>query len=157
MTSQALSNTTTRVTTVATSVSSAVSIGSSNPLTFGLMSKTIEKIRFLQIGYPIELEDVFLSWNVDLYSIQIPDKIAEQLIAKDTPDIFSIYGIDSTFLMNYWGDMMIIGICLLLLVFLRILEILFPKKPKQTFFDVWLLTLFMHTIFLVMGAISTLE
>jgi len=126
---------------VATSVSSAVSIGSSNPLSFGLISKTIEKIRFLQIGYSLELEDVFLSWNVDLYSIQIPDKIAEQLVAKDTPEIFSIYGIDSTFLMNYWGDMMTIGICLLLLVFLRILSLLFPKKPKQTLFDVWLLKL----------------
>jgi len=116
-----------------------VSIGSSNPLTFGLISKTIEKIRFLQIGYSEELEDVFLEWNVDLYSIQIPDKLADKLVAEETPEIFSIYGIDSTFLMNYWGDMMIIGICLLCLAFLKIMDLTFPKKKKETFFFVWIL------------------
>ena len=93
-------------------IASCVCIGASSPLVMGLMSKLIQYICFLRINYPPRLAEAISTWNTDIFSLSVPESIAENLVSEDIDTVFTDHGLDTTFLSNFWDSMMIIVIAI---------------------------------------------
>ena len=89
-------------------VSSLVSVGCSIVITFGLLSKMIQVLRFINIDYPYRLEIAFKTWNTNVPNIAIPEQIDEKIVSHDIHPIFTTYGVEPSFLSNFWGVIIII-------------------------------------------------
>ena len=72
------------------------------------MSKIIQIIRFLNIGYSSELKIALLTWGTSLLSFDIPDQLDQQIASRDIPPIFTIHRVEASFLANFWQPLLII-------------------------------------------------
>ena len=99
---------TTAVQNVMNAVGSLISVGCSVAVTFGLISKMIQIIRFMNIGYSSRLKDILLTWGTDILNLNIPRQIDEKIMSHDISSLFSVYGIEPSFLSNFWGMIVIL-------------------------------------------------
>jgi len=90
------------------------------------LSEMMQYIRYLRIGYPQKLIDLFQELNSNPLSlpieIEMPEGFYEKFPDRVLPDVFEYYELDSSFLLNYWDTLVtlvIISICLLGLVLLK--------------------------------------
>ena len=77
-------------------------------VTFGLISKMIQMIRFINIDYPYNLRNILTTWGTDIFSISIPQQIDEQIVSRDINAVFTKYSVDPSFLSNFWGVFIIL-------------------------------------------------
>ena len=89
-------------------VSRLVSVGCSVVVTFGLISKMIQIIRFINIHYPPRLQNIFKTWSTDVLNLVIPKQIDSKIVSHDINSVFTTYGVEPSFLSNFWGMMVTI-------------------------------------------------
>ena len=89
-------------------VGSLISVGCSVAVTFGLISKMIQIIRFMNVGYSSKLKDVLLTWGTDILNLNIPQQIDEKIMSQEINSLFTTYGIEPSFLSNSWGMIVIL-------------------------------------------------
>ena len=93
---------------------SVTSICSSFVITFLFVAKLIAYIKYLRISYSPYLQTVFQNSAPDLASLGIipglSKKIQNHLMAEDIPEVFTQYGVDPTFLANFWQDFCILSV-----------------------------------------------
>ena len=83
-------------------------MGCSVAVTFGLISKMIQIIRFMNVGYSPKLKDVLLTWGTDVLNLSIPSKIDEKIMSQEINSLFTTYGVEPSFLSNSWGMIVIL-------------------------------------------------
>jgi len=80
--------------------------GSQFSLSIAIMAKMFQYIKYLDINYPEGLVQVLKTWNSDFFSLNIspdpPSSLDNENIYKEPPEVFEKYGVDPSFLLNYW-------------------------------------------------------
>ena len=113
----------------------AVCVNSSVVITFGVMSKLVQAIRYLKLPYQFELRSVLESSNGDIINFNIPERINRKIISKQIEPIFGQNSVDGRFLNNFWGMIIvlagILGFWLLCIVISFFLEKI--KRLKGSF------------------------
>jgi len=116
-----------------TAASSLVSSGSPNAITLIALMKMLEYMRYMNINYPPKLdyfldgqseESISLNFDVDL-----PEKIQEEFPDYPLPGKFGDYDLSSSFIVNYWQELLT---CLILFTILgfAIVMAFYTKKVK---------------------------
>ena len=119
--------TTAAMKSVMNTIGGFLTVGCSVVVTFGFISRMIQIIRFMNIGYSPKLKDVLLTWGTDILSLNIPQQIDEKIVSHDINSLFSTYGIEPNFLSNFWGTMVTLLVATSSWVLLLLLLLLFPQ------------------------------
>lgn len=64
----------------------------------------------MNIGYSSQLKAILQTWGTDVLNINIPSAIDQRIAARDIPALFTDYGVEPSFLSNFWSTMMILFI-----------------------------------------------
>ena len=89
-------------------IGSLICVGSSVAVTIGLISKLIQYIRFINISYSPQLQDILQTWGTDILNLNIPPQIDRRIVSTGILTLFTKYGVEPSFLSNYWGGMTIL-------------------------------------------------
>ena len=101
-------------------IASGLCIGKSTPITVGFLLRIIRNIRFFSIYYPENLLEVLQDWVSTILMIQPPDTLTFQISSsKDIPAIFTYYGLEARFFLNFWSNFLIIAGSLVMLILLN--------------------------------------
>lgn len=84
---------------------------SGSAFTAGIVSKLIQYIRFITLNYPPRLVQIFQKQEGGIFNppTQSSSK-ARRLTSHDPDSIFVQYGVDPTFLINFWDPIMMMSI-----------------------------------------------
>ncbi len=103
-----------------------------------ICGKILTNIRYLDVVYSTELQDLFNTWTTSIISFgfdfDMPDGIEDRMPSRYVPFVFSRYSIPSSFLENFWNNIYVLSGALLLFIAFRITEYIYertvPKKSK---------------------------
>lgn len=118
-------------TQITIAIASLLCAGGSAAVLFGLLSKLIQCIRFLNIGYSNKLQENLKAWSTNLYSINLPASISKQITSREIPDIFTTYGVDPSFLSNFWDNILFLTIPLAAWIILILLALCIQKSRNN--------------------------
>jgi len=91
---------------------SVVSIGSSIFPMMNLVSKIVQNTRYMDLMVTAELSEIYKTWDTDLIPWEVPD-VVSRFDHYDPPNhLFAQYDIGSSFLSNFWSNMMTMSISL---------------------------------------------
>ena len=106
-------------------------MGCSVVVTFGLISRMIQIIRFMNIGYSPRLKDILLTWNTDILNLSIPQQIDEKIVSQDIHSLFTTYDIQPSYLSNFFGIMVILLVATSSWVLCKMLLYLYEQRWKS--------------------------
>ena len=114
-----------------TGAGSALCVGSATfPLT-ALVSKTVQNTRYLNLSVTDELTDIYQTWSTGLLPWNVPDGLSQFDNFKTSPDLFSQYGLSSSFLENFWSTLITIGVGITILIASFMLQTFFEQAKYQ--------------------------
>ena len=116
-------------------VSNLVCIGSSVALSLGLISKLIQVIRFINVGYSPQLSEILTTWGTDVLNVNIPSQINKQIVAGDIPSIFTDFGVEPSFLSNIWGTLITLGSSLIICIACKVI-LCFLSPPSNSCYKI---------------------
>jgi len=96
------------VASAVSSVGSVVSVGNSVFPISSLLSEVVQNTRYLNLSVTDDLAEVYKTFSTDLISWDLPNFLTgdDDDDFKALPELFSQYGLDSPFLLNFWSTMM---------------------------------------------------
>ena len=116
-----------------TAASSIVSSGSPNAISLISFMKMLDYIRYMKINYPPKLEyflDSKGEGSLSLsFQVSLPEKIKEEFPNYPLPGKFGEYVQESSFIVNYWEELLTCAIILMILAFATALAI-YAQKIK---------------------------
>lgn len=121
-------------TALSAGVAIASVLGSNNPATFTLAAvvKMLPYIRYMEINFPPRLAYLLNNMNSSVISFSFGPSMPSYVQAKFSnyplPGKFGEYGLNSSFLVNYWQNMTSLALILGVIVILGIMVTLVKKK-----------------------------
>jgi len=118
----------------AAAIGNAVTAGTSMPTNFGLVSKSVKNIRYLNVTVSSELEETFYSWKISSGFISMPNSWDGQSSSSNEvlPLVFERYKLGSLFLVNYWKSFVMIMIGLVLFIVFKAVDMSCQKRNKTS-------------------------
>jgi len=122
--------------TVAVQTVSAVSSGSSFAISARVSGKIFSNIKYLNISYPLELENAFRAWSSSPISfglaLPIPNFTESDIEANSVPYVFEKYETNATFIINFWENFVFLCIYSGIFGIFKLIELIVPYS-KITF------------------------
>jgi len=109
----------------------ALASGSSLPINFGLVAKIIRNLKYLNVTVSSELQVTFSSWKVSSGFLKAPKSWSLESRSKPLPVVFSRYGLDPVFLINYWKPFILTMVGFVLFVVFKIMEVSLNRGNQQ--------------------------
>jgi len=115
----------------ASSLGSTLSSGSSLPINFGLVAKLLKNIKYLDVTVSSELQEAFFTWKVTSSFLTAPTSWSEKSQSKALPAVFSQYGLESIFIINYWKPLIMTSGGFILFVIFKLMEVSLSKRRRN--------------------------
>ena len=113
-------------------LSSLLTPGSSLPVNFGLVAKLIRNTKYLDIHVSNKLQVERFAWKTSSGFLSAPSPWSLKSVSKTLPSVFSQYGMESVFLINYWKPLIMSLIGLGIFIIFKPFEIALGKKEKKS-------------------------
>jgi len=110
--------------------SAALSSGSSLPFSFALVAKVLRNMKYLDVTVSTDLTETFYTWKVNDGFLNAPKSWSEKSESKALPTVFSRYGLDPVFLINFWKPLVLSLAGLVVFVVFKLTEMIIRKKKK---------------------------
>ncbi|RYE28962.1 MAG: hypothetical protein EOP48_32985, partial [Sphingobacteriales bacterium] len=123
-----------QIAVVTSTAGSVISLGKSLFVMSGLASKIVMNTRYLDFLATTELAEVYKTFKTDLFSWDFPGSLNYLIQFKLLSEFFAKYDLDPPFIVNFWSNMMIIGVGLCALLITSLLRILCRKADDKGIF-----------------------
>ncbi len=114
-----------------THVVNAISGGTSLSISAAVGSKIFTNIKFLNISYPQNLEEALATWRSNFISLgltpDMPDSISRKIPQGSVPFVFSFREIPSSFLINFWENLGMLLLVIIIFGISRLSEWIFKQ------------------------------
>ena len=122
--------------TASLALTSLASPGDSSGASLSSLAKMLLYIRYIDINYPLELEDMFKGTKPSSVSLSL----GLELTAKDknrfahvpVPEKFASYGLTSSFLIGFWDDLVLLNIIFVLILIIFAFECIAKQVQSKT-------------------------
>jgi len=101
---------------IVSGVGSVISIGNAAFPVMSLVSEIVQNTRYMNLTVTTELSDIYKTWNTDLISWDVPDLVSRYDYFREAPSLFAQYDLGSSFLSNFWSNIMTLGVALSLFI-----------------------------------------
>ncbi len=102
-----------------------------------ICGKILTNIRYLNITYSSKLQAVFDTWTTSVISFgldfDMPENLESTLPTRHVPFVFKRYDIPSSFLENFWNNILVLLGVLSIFVFLKTVEYFSQKSVQSSF------------------------
>jgi len=114
-------------------IGSAFSSGGSLPFNFGLVSKMVRNVKYLNITVSSELRQSFVSWTATSSFLKAPQTWGSNSNSNSRilQEVFDRYGLESAFLINYWKTLILTLAGVVLFGIFKIIETCFTKDNSK--------------------------
>ena len=96
-----------------------------------LVSTIVQNTRYLNLSVTTNLAEIYKTWDTNLISWDVPNVISNFDHFKTSPVLFSQYGIESSFLTNFWPTLVNIGIGFTAFVTCFVLKKIFEQAKYE--------------------------
>jgi len=117
---------------VSSTIASFACVGSSIPIRVGLTNKLIYNGKYLNMSSSQDLVDMYQNYKINVASFPKLDMFDEDIESKPLPLIFTVNGLSSSFLANFWKEMFVIMLGLVSFVALRISQKYYVESYFKT-------------------------
>ena len=93
------------------------------------MAKILRNLKYLDVTVSTELTETFYSWKANGF-LKAPKDWSEKSESKVLPTVFSRYGLDPVFLINFWKPLVLTLIGLVVYVIFRAMEAIIKRKKR---------------------------
>ena len=114
-------------TTACLLISSALSPGDPSYIMSITLLKILEYTKFLNIEYTSRIELFFLTYKpvtgvINIPYLELPSIIKSKFTETPAPVIFKVFGLSSVFIINFWNDLIALGITFIIFLTCYLVE-----------------------------------
>ena len=118
-----------------TQVTTALSSGSPTGISTSVAGKIFSNIKYFNITYSVGLQEALLTWKSNFINLEfmpdMPESIQNNIVSQPVPYMFEKYSIQSSFLWNFWNNLLLLVFLTLLFVSIKVIEYLIKLKTYQ--------------------------
>jgi len=118
-----------------TQATTALSSGSPTGISTSVAGKIFSNIKYLNISYSVGLQEALLTWKSNFINLEfmpdMPMTIQDQIVNQPIPYMFEKYELESSFLMNFWNNLLLLVFLTMAFFIIRAIEFLIKSKYSQ--------------------------
>ncbi len=130
-------------------IGAAFSSGGSLPFNFGLVSKMVRNVKYLNISVSADLRQSFVSWTATSSFLKAPESwnSESETRSRILQEVFGRYGLEPAFLINYWKTLILTLVGVVLFGIFKVIEVCFTKENTKGHSVARLIKSFLRQIF----------